>query len=50
MGLIPFELNIERLYDTQDRRRKKSTGDKVIPPYIQSVCGRYLLPHEENTD
>ncbi|KIN05506.1 hypothetical protein OIDMADRAFT_112975 [Oidiodendron maius Zn] len=36
MGLIPVELDIEGLYETQDRRRKKSTSDKVVPPHVHS--------------
>jgi AP-1-like transcription factor len=37
MGLIPVELDIDGLYETQDRRRKKSTGDKAVPPHVHSV-------------
>lgn len=40
MGLIPVELDIEGLYETQDRRRKKSTSDKVVPPHVHSVGSR----------
>lgn len=42
MGLIPVELDIEGLYETQDRRRKKSSDDKVVPPHVHSVSRRYL--------
>jgi hypothetical protein len=42
MGLIPVKLDIEGLYEPQDRRRKKSTPDKVVPPHVHSVCSRAL--------
>jgi hypothetical protein len=52
MGLIPVELDIEGLYETQDRRRKKSTSDKVVPPHVHSVCKKTLalFPHKHNDE
>jgi hypothetical protein len=41
MGLVPAELEIEGLYEYQDRRSKKGGSDKVVSPHVQSVCKRY---------
>jgi hypothetical protein len=44
MGLIPVELDIDGLYETQDRRRKKSSAEKVVPPHVHSVSLFFNLP------
>ena len=41
-GLIPVEFDVEGLYETQDRRKNKSTTGKIVPPHLRSVCSRYL--------
>jgi hypothetical protein len=43
MGLIPVELDIDGLYETQDRRRKQSSSEKVVPPHVHSVSLFYHL-------
>jgi hypothetical protein len=42
MGLIAVKMDIEGFYGTQDRRTKKSTTSKVVPPHVHSVSSRDL--------
>jgi hypothetical protein len=38
MGLIPVELDIESLYEVQDRKRRKSANKKPHASQALSVC------------
>jgi hypothetical protein len=37
LGLIPVELDIESLYEVQDRSRRKSANKKPLAPLALSV-------------
>jgi hypothetical protein len=40
-GLIPVELDFKGHCEDQDRGRKESACDKVIPPHVLSVSKRH---------
>jgi hypothetical protein len=48
--MIPVELDIESLYETQDRRRKKSGNGKDVPPHVHSVGSRYTRTVKKEAD
>jgi hypothetical protein len=48
--MIPVELDIEGLYDTQDRRRKKSGDGKDVAPHVHSVGSKYTRTVKRDAD